>query len=76
MPREEKPADADLLLRKQETVHAVINLFEGDVEMAVNWLSAPVPALNGRRPLDCFDDIRSIKELNSVISKISYGDYS
>lgn len=61
---------------KQKNVCDVIELYKGDVETAIWWLSQPIRALNDKRPLDCLSDSEQITELQRVIRKIERGDFS
>jgi uncharacterized protein (DUF2384 family) len=65
-----------MLPAKQKIVCDVIELYEGDVETAIWWLSQPIRALNDKRPLDCLSDSEQMAELRSVIRKIERGDFS
>jgi hypothetical protein len=46
---------------------AAINLF-GDTALALNWLSKPVQALGGKRPLDAH-----IEEALALLGKLAHG---
>lgn len=67
---------AELRTLVKLTVGNVIDVYEGDVETALLWLLAPVPALNGLRPVDCFSDQITTMQVQSLIRKIGQGDFS
>ena len=65
-----------MLPTKQKIVCDVIELYEGDVETAIGWLSQQIRALGGKTPLECLSDSEQMAELQRVIGKIERGDFS
>lgn len=61
---------------KQKIVCDAIELYEGDIEAAIWWLSQPIRELNDKSPLDCLSDSEQISELQRVIRKIEREDFS
>ncbi|ROQ43405.1 uncharacterized protein DUF2384 [Marinobacter sp. 3-2] len=72
----ENQSETQLRTMAQTTVRDVIDVYEGDVESAILWLLAPLPALNGKRPVDCFSDPIKILELQALLRKVDQGDFS
>src|SRR2546428_6327368 len=47
-----QPDESDRLLRASRVFARALELFDGDREAAVHWLTSPIVALGGARPLD------------------------
>ena len=60
---------------KKDVVCRAIDIYEGDLEVALNWLLEPLPALNGHRPIDCIDDEKMAAQLKRVFTKLKGGEF-
>ncbi|WP_416397366.1 antitoxin Xre/MbcA/ParS toxin-binding domain-containing protein [Allohahella sp. A8] len=48
----------------------------GGLKSAKQWLSSPVPALDGERPIDLFDTFEGRRWVTTVLRHIETGDFS
>lgn len=68
-----EPDETDRLVRLSRVVARAIELFEGNVESARQWLTGPVDALGGRTPLDfASTDVGTI-EVENLIGRLEHG---
>lgn len=52
---------------------AVIEAFDGDVELAKSWLNQPIQALGNEKPCDFMNSLERIRILKGIISKLEHG---
>ena len=45
-------------------------------ELARNWLNLPNPALKNRVPIDLAETDSGAREVEAILSRIAYGDYT
>jgi putative toxin-antitoxin system antitoxin component (TIGR02293 family) len=68
-----EPDESDRLVRTSRVFARAIELFEGSVDGARHWLTAPLQALGGRTPLDfAGTDIGAI-EVENLIGRLEHG---
>lgn len=67
------PAESDRLFRVARLLGAAIDLFEGDVEAASDWLLAAQPALGGTVPLDLARSEVGVREVEQLIGRLEHG---
>ena len=68
-----EPDETDRLVRLSRVVARAIELFEGNVESARQWLTSPVDALGGRTPLEfASTDVGTI-EVENLIGRLEHG---
>lgn len=72
MPESSRP---EANTAKKNVVCRTIDIYEGDLEAALNWLLEPLPALNGHRPIDCIDDEEMAAQLKRVFTKLTWGEF-
>jgi putative toxin-antitoxin system antitoxin component (TIGR02293 family) len=53
-----------------------IELFEGDSDAALEWMSTPLPALGGSTPNDVLKAELGEREVVNLIGRIEHGVYS
>jgi putative toxin-antitoxin system antitoxin component (TIGR02293 family) len=68
-------AESDRAVRLAQVFSNAIDTL-GDEEKAAAWLKTPNRALRGGRPLDQLDTDPGVREVESVLGRISYGVYS
>ncbi len=68
-------AESDRAVRLAQVFSNAIDTL-GDEEKAAAWLKTPNRALRGGRPLDQVDTDPGVREVESVLGRISYGIYS
>lgn len=68
-----KVEESDRLYRFAEVLKAAIDLFEGDREQAVDWLSSPVRGLGERRPVDMLATSAEAKAVLDLIGRLEHG---
>ncbi|MEZ9319422.1 antitoxin Xre/MbcA/ParS toxin-binding domain-containing protein [Vibrio sp. 10N.286.51.E5] len=54
----------------------LLKLFEGDTQMAEEWLTTPKVVFNNETPLDVLDTPHGHHKVLEVISRIELGDLS
>lgn len=67
------PEESDRLLRASRVFLRALELFEGDDEAALTWLSRPQPALGGLPPLELAKSDVGAKEIEDLIGRLEHG---
>jgi putative toxin-antitoxin system antitoxin component (TIGR02293 family) len=69
------PHEADAIARLLR-VTAFANKVLGDEDRAQRWLTKPNPALKNNIPLDMAETDVGAREVETILNRIAYGDYS
>ena len=70
------PNESERLLRISAIFEDAVDLFEGDVAAAVNWLSTPRKALGDRAPLAYARTEPGAREVENLIGRLEHGIFS
>lgn len=70
------PEESERLLRISAVFEDAVNLFEGDVSAAVNWLTTPRKALGDRPPLSYARTEPGAREVENLIGRLEHGIFS
>jgi len=70
------PEESERLLRLSSIFEKAVELFEGDVPSAVNWLSTPKPALEGQPPLEYARTEVGARQVENLIGRLEHGVFS
>jgi putative toxin-antitoxin system antitoxin component (TIGR02293 family) len=70
------PEESERLLRISAVFEDAVDLFEGDVRAAVNWLTTPRKALGGRPPLSYARTEPGAREVENLIGRLEHGIFS
>jgi putative toxin-antitoxin system antitoxin component (TIGR02293 family) len=70
------PEESERLLRISGVFEKATNLFEGDTEAAVNWLTTPKKALGNEQPLFYARTELGAREVENLLGRIEYGVFS
>ena len=70
------PDESDRILRAARVLGRAIELFEGDRDAAVEWLTTPQRALGGARPLEVARTDVGTREVENLIGRLEHGVYS
>lgn len=70
------PEESERLLRVSSIFEKAVDLFEGDVPSAVNWLSAPKRALENLSPLQYAGTEIGAREVENLIGRLEHGVFS
>lgn len=68
-----KPDESDHLYRIFTVLEAAVNLFEGDVSLAKEWLNNPQHGLGGRRPIDMAATHVEFEAVINLIGRLEHG---
>ena len=68
-----EPDESDRLARLSRVVARAIELFEGHVDDAREWLTNPVTALGGRTPLELASTDAGAIEVEHLIGRLEHG---
>lgn len=68
--------ESDRLLRAARIFARAVDLFEGDRDAALDWLSEPQTALGGAIPLDFARTEVGAREVESLALRLEHGVYS
>jgi putative toxin-antitoxin system antitoxin component (TIGR02293 family) len=71
-----EPDESERLLRISTLFEKCVELFEGDVTAAVNWLTSPKKALNRQPPLLYARTELGAREVEDLIGRIDHGVFS
>ena len=67
------PDESERLLRISAVFEDAVDLFEGDVAAAVNWLTAPRRALGNQSPLNYSRTELGAREVENLIGRLEHG---
>jgi len=70
------PDESERLLRISTVFEDAVDLFEGDVTAAVNWLTTPRRALGDRPPLTYARTELGAREVENLIGRLEHGIFS
>ena len=70
------PDESERLLRISAIFEDAVDLFEGDVAAAVNWLNTPRKALGDRTPLGYARTEPGAREVENLIGRLEHGIFS
>jgi putative toxin-antitoxin system antitoxin component (TIGR02293 family) len=70
------PEESERLLRIAAVFEDAVELFEGDVPAAVNWLNVPRKALGDRPPLSYARTEPGAREVENLIGRLEHGIFS
>ena len=68
--------ESDRLLRAARLFGKALQLFEGDRDAAVEWLTAAQPALGGSIPLDLARSELGAREVERLVGRLEHGVFS
>ncbi len=68
--------ESERLLRLSSIFEKAVELFEGDVSGAVNWLTTPKRALEGQTPLQYARTEVGAREVENLIGRLEHGVFS
>lgn len=71
-----RPDESDRLLRFTRLFGKALELFEGDVAAAREWLSAPLAALGGARPIELSRSEPGAGEVEELIGRLEHGVFA
>jgi len=67
------PEESDRLVRAAQIFAQALDLFEGDVESAREWLTSSQPALGGSTPIEFAATEVGAREVEALIGRLEYG---
>jgi putative toxin-antitoxin system antitoxin component (TIGR02293 family) len=70
------PEESERLLRISSIFEKAVELFDGEIEEAVNWLTTPKKALNNQQPLIYSRTELGAREVENLMGRIEYGVFS
>jgi putative toxin-antitoxin system antitoxin component (TIGR02293 family) len=70
------PEESERLLRISAVFEDAVDLFEGDLPAAVNWLTTPRKALSDRAPLSYARTEPGAREVENLIGRLEHGIFS
>ena len=70
------PDESERLLRVSSVFEKAVELFEGDVFSAVQWLATPKRALEKQTPLDYARTEVGAREVENLIGRLEHGVFS
>jgi putative toxin-antitoxin system antitoxin component (TIGR02293 family) len=70
------PEESERLLRISNIFEKSLELFEGDLEAAVNWLTTPKKALGNEQPLFYSRTELGAREVENLLGRIEHGVFS
>jgi putative toxin-antitoxin system antitoxin component (TIGR02293 family) len=70
------PGESERLLRISTVFQKSVQLFEGDIAGAVNWLTRPQRALNDETPLHYSRTEIGAREVEDLIGRLEHGVFS
>lgn len=70
------PEESERLLRISNIFEKAVDLFEGDVESAVHWLTTPKKALGRQQPLQYSRTEPGAREVENLIGRVEHGVFA
>ncbi len=71
-----EPDESERLLRISNLFEKCVELFEGDVTAAINWLTSPKKALSRKTPLLYARTELGAREVEDLIGRLDHGIFS
>ena len=71
-----RPDESDRLLRFSRLFGKTLELFEGDVDAARAWLSSPLAALGGARPIELAQTEPGTGDVDDLIGRLEHGIFA
>ncbi|WP_249978046.1 type II RES/Xre toxin-antitoxin system antitoxin [Vreelandella olivaria] len=71
-----KAEESDRLYRLAEVYTRTVDLFEGDLEQARQWLMKPVRGLGGRRPIEMVSTSAGTEAVFDLIGRLEHGVFA
>jgi putative toxin-antitoxin system antitoxin component (TIGR02293 family) len=71
-----QPDESDRLVRFARLLWKTMELFEGDLARAVQWLTTPATGLGGIRPLELAETEPGTQEVEALIGRLEYGVFA
>jgi putative toxin-antitoxin system antitoxin component (TIGR02293 family) len=68
--------ESDRVLRASRIFEMAVELFEGDVEAATQWLQTPQPGLGGEVPLEFASTDVGAREVENLITRLEHGVFA
>lgn len=68
-----QPDESDRLLRASRILGRALELFEGDIAAARRWLSTPLRAFGGARPIAVAGTDVGVTEVDNLIGRLEHG---
>lgn len=68
-----EPDESDRLLRVSRVFGRTLELFEGDADAARRWLSTPLKALGGERPIALARTDLGAREVEALVDRLEHG---
>jgi putative toxin-antitoxin system antitoxin component (TIGR02293 family) len=70
------PEESERLLRISNIFEKAVELFEGDTESAVQWLTTPKKALDGQLPIQYSRTELGAREVENLIGRLEHGVFA
>src|SRR5256885_16840385 len=70
------PDESERLMRLVNIFEKAVQLFEGKIRPAVNWLRSPKKALSNHSPLEYVSFEISAREVENLIGRLEHGTFS
>ena len=70
-----KVSEADVISRFIRITEEA-NRILGDADFARDWLNLPNPALKNRIPIELAETDSGVREVEAILTRIAYGDYT
>ncbi len=70
------PEESEKLLRISNIFEKAVELFEGDAESAVQWLTTPKKALGGQQPIQYSRTEPGAREVENLIGRLEHGVFA
>ena len=70
------PEESERLLRISNIFEKAVELFEGDADAAVQWLTTPKKALKGQEPLQYSRTEPGAREVENLIGRVEHGVFA
>ncbi len=70
------PAESERLLRLSFLFEQAVDLFDGDVDAAREWLEKPSKGLGGQTPLQLAETEIGAREVENLIGRLEHGVFS
>ncbi len=71
-----QPDESDRIFRASAIFEMAVELFEGNINAARQWLQTPQPGLGGETPLDFASTTIGAREVENLIGRLEHGTFS
>lgn len=68
--------ESDRLVRVSRVFAHAVDVYEGNPDLAAEWMKSPIPALGGRRPIELVWSDAGTAAVDTILGRLQHGIFS